>query len=168
MLRSCLPLAMLSVALVFRLPLAYADPARDKAIAEDRRVLAGDWRFADVAGDTDPDALKKLTALLLKNMVISSDGNGAWAIRFYEKGAEKPASWAFRGTSKLDPTQQPKSLDLIENNNTTLCIYEVKADSLKICFGPQGAGERRPTDFTCPAGSGRLLLTLEREKLKPR
>ena len=58
-----------------------------------------------------------------------------------------------KATYTTDPTQTPKTIDLMTNGKTQLGIYEVAGDTMKICFGKPG--QARPTDFEARAGDGR-------------
>jgi uncharacterized protein (TIGR03067 family) len=68
------------------------------------------------------------------------------------------------GVSKIDPTQNPKALDIIPKKGPTVyAIYELKGDEYKVCLAlPPGA--QRPKDFTSAPGSVHLLLTFKRVK----
>jgi uncharacterized protein (TIGR03067 family) len=73
------------------------------------------------------------------------------------------------GTFKLDPTTTPKSLDITptsgpEKGKTSLGLYEVKGDNLRICFAPEG--KSRPKAFESKEGSGDILVTYKRVKSK--
>ncbi|SRR6266852_2151905 len=63
--------------------------------------------------------------------------------------------------------RRPKAIDIsvIEDGavaRTSLGIYELEGDSLRICHtGPPGTGER-PTDFDASKGSGLVLIKLKR------
>jgi uncharacterized protein (TIGR03067 family) len=72
-----------------------------------------------------------------------------------------------RGTSTIDPTKKPKAIDLKPTEGdlqgqTILGIYEVSANTRKVCLGDPKKG--RPKEFSCPAGSGRILATFRRLK----
>lgn len=59
-------------------------------------------------------------------------------------------------TFKLDPSKSPKTLDAtvaegLNKGAVILGIYEVSADTLKVCFDPDG--KKRPTDFKAASGS---------------
>jgi uncharacterized protein (TIGR03067 family) len=69
------------------------------------------------------------------------------------------------GTHKFDPAKKPPQVDAVvtegeDKGSTMLGIYELKGDSLKVCFDPKG--KERPTDFTSKAG--RMTAAVEREK----
>lgn len=73
------------------------------------------------------------------------------------------------GTQKLDPTKKPKTLDATategEDKGTTLLgIYELKGDTLRVCFAAKG--KSRPTEFKTKANSGRFLVVLKRQEAK--
>jgi uncharacterized protein (TIGR03067 family) len=71
------------------------------------------------------------------------------------------------GTQKLDPGKNPKTIDANitegEGKGTVLLgIYELNGDALTVCFDPQG--KKRPTELKTTAGSGYLLVIMQREK----
>jgi uncharacterized protein (TIGR03067 family) len=71
----------------------------------------------------------------------------------------------YGGTIAIDPSMKPKRFDLTftegpEAGNRSLGIYELDADTWKICLGL--AGKTRPRKFTTAPGSGHALETLVR------
>ena len=55
------------------------------------------------------------------------------------------------GTHKFDPDKKPPQVDAVvtegeDKGNTMLGIYELKGDTMKVCFDP--TGKERPTSFT--------------------
>ncbi len=141
--------------------------------------------------------LTQLTCLLL---IPSSDlakeelarHQGTWAVTsFVRDGEETPKEIAssivrivegdhvvwkregksFAGTSLvLDPTTDPKSLDVIPDGGPSkdkrvLGIYKLEGDVLTICMaGPDLA---RPKSFTAESGSRLTLMTFRRQPVKP-
>jgi len=69
-----------------------------------------------------------------------------------------------QGTYKLDPTAKPKSIDLTEGGNgrTTLGIYELDGETLKICL-VDGQAAVRPAEFK-PDGKQVTVVTFRRMK----
>jgi uncharacterized protein (TIGR03067 family) len=64
---------------------------------------------------------------------------------------------------RLDPTKKPNTIDLELFTESRvpivdLGIYSLEGENLRICW----AREQRPTDFTSPEGSDRVLLVLKR------
>ncbi len=132
-----------------------ADDARDEAIKKDRKLYEGTWQVVSLvvegnkAGEEDA---KKITVI--------NQADGKWAI-------EVDGKVVGRGTSKIDPTQKPRTVDLtaIEGESkgmTSLGIYEFAGDTRKVCLAP--AGKERPADFSSTSANGHILVVLKRVK----
>ena len=72
-----------------------------------------------------------------------------------------------KGTYTLDSASKPKSMTITgtegPNNGKTLpAIYELKGDTLRICYDLSGA--KRPTEFKSVAGTKLYLVTYRRKK----
>jgi uncharacterized protein (TIGR03067 family) len=71
-------------------------------------------------------------------------------------------------TYKLGPRRTPPAIEITPDDGPSKGeqargIYQLDGDRLKICLTLE-AGKEPPTDFSAPADSGRVLLTLERIK----
>ena len=129
--------------------------SKDEAIKNDRKRYAGTWQVVALEVDgnkTDEEDAKKITVI--------NAADGKW-------GIEVEGKVIARGTSKLDPTQKPKAVDLTvtegeSSGQTALGIYQFGDDTRKVCLAP--AGKERPTEFAAPAGSGHILAVLQRVK----
>jgi uncharacterized protein (TIGR03067 family) len=125
------------------------------------------------------DAVKK-SADVKKDMEALQ---GTWqAVSGMRDGTKAPddrinmIKWMFKGdlvthrqASKyeLDPTQNPKTIDLkpaesTDDDKTVKGIYEIKGDELTICVAPPGG--TRPTEFASKPGSMTAILTLKKVK----
>ncbi len=64
---------------------------------------------------------------------------------------------------KIDPAMKPKTMEIRPEgeNGVILAIYELRGDSLRVCWTPQG--KERPTDFASNPGSGDSLIVLKRK-----
>jgi len=129
-------------------------PGREKEAGDsDLKKLQGTWQFVshEMKGKkTPPEQVAKLK--------ITFTGD-KWSVT--EDGKEVQT-----GTQKLDPSKKPPHVDalIIEGGAkgvTMLGIYEIKGDTLKVCFDPEG--KERPTSFTAKAG---LSAEIKREKKK--
>jgi uncharacterized protein (TIGR03067 family) len=72
-----------------------------------------------------------------------------------------------KGTYTIDATTKPKSMSITgtegpNNGKTFPAIYELKADTLIICYDL--SGEKRPTEFKSVAGTKLYLVTYNRQK----
>ena len=72
-----------------------------------------------------------------------------------------------RGTYTLDSTTQPRSMTIAategpNRGKTFPAIYELKGDTLRICYDLSGA--KRPTEFKTVAGTKLYLVTYNRKK----
>lgn len=72
------------------------------------------------------------------------------------------------GTSKLDPTKNPKALDSTytegpDKGKTFKGIYQLDGDTMKFCR-PGSPDDARPTEFKTTPGSGALFTVYKRAK----
>ena len=72
---------------------------------------------------------------------------------------------------KIDPGKEPKEIDITlhlkpgDRTSLSLGIYEIKGDTLKVCFFPNSKG-RRPTEFASKAGVNIGYIVLTREEVR--
>jgi uncharacterized protein (TIGR03067 family) len=68
---------------------------------------------------------------------------------------------------KINPGQNPKEIDITlqlkTGDRTLLAIYEIKGDTLKVCYFASNTG-RRPTEFVTKEGVNTGLIVLTRAK----
>jgi uncharacterized protein (TIGR03067 family) len=134
----CLPLAVSLTALA-------ADQPDDKAIQ-------GSWMpiKAELAGQPMSDAVLKMISLKL------TDG------KYEVSVGGKPDL----GTYTLDPNTKPKSITVTgtdgpNRGKTFPSIYELKDDTLRICYDL--SGKQRPQEFKSVAGTKLYLVTYRRK-----
>src|SRR6267154_6194273 len=119
----------------------------------DVKALQGTWLpvKAEMGGQPLPaDLLKTIELKLDKNQYVAT-----------VSGEPDKGTWS------ADSTTKPKSMTVIgvEGPNagkTFPCIYEIKADTLRICYDLSGA--KRPTEFKSTAGTKLYLVTYNRKK----
>lgn len=151
------PMFLLAIAGTARpqAPAAKADDAKKEAIKKDHLAIEGTWRAVsiEVNGNAVPAGdLAKIT--------VENGRDGEWTLMV--DGQELA-----EGTSTIDPTVTPKTIDfkVTKGNDAgreTYGIYELTGDTRKICYAEPG--RQRPADFSAPAGSGRTLAVFERVK----
>jgi uncharacterized protein (TIGR03067 family) len=129
--------------------------ADDKAeLEKEARKFQGTWTFASsVTGG------EELPADHLKMFLVIFEGDK----HTVKKGDEVIQV----GTQKLDPSRSPKTIDVTmvegpHKGTVMLGIYEIDADTLKVCFDPEG--KTRPTEFKSPAGSKNFVNVHKRVK----
>ncbi len=129
--------------------------ADDKAELENEaRKFQGTWTFESSATGGE-----ELSADHLKMFVVTFEGDK----HTVKKGDEVIQV----GTQKLDPSKSPKTIDvtMVEGpykGTVMLGIYEIDADTLKVCFDP--GGKTRPTEFKSPPGSKNFVNVHKRVK----
>lgn len=132
------------------------DDARQEAIKQDRKKYFGEWEFTSLVVDGN-----QLSAENVKRFKVVNGADGTWNISV-------DGDIKLQGTSEIDPTKQPKTVDLTVTagdgvGEQLLGIYEFpENDTRRICFAQQG--KERSDQFSAPAGSGRILGVLKRIK----
>lgn len=129
--------------------------ADDKGQVENElKKFHGTWVFESVEAGG-----QKAPADQLKGVTITFEGD-TYVVK---KGDELIQG----GRQKLDPSKTPKAIDvtITEGPNkgaVMLGIYEIDADTLKVCFDEEG--KKRPTEFKSPAGSQTFVNVHKRVK----
>jgi uncharacterized protein (TIGR03067 family) len=116
------------------------------------KKLQGTWKF--VSQEMEGKAVPKEE---LANQTITFAGD-KWTVRRDGKVIQA-------GTHKFDPDKKLPQVDAAvtegeDKGSTMLGIYELKGNTLKVCFDPKG--QERPTNFTNKAG--RMTAVVERVK----
>jgi uncharacterized protein (TIGR03067 family) len=126
---------------------------QDSSTSDDLEKLQGTWILLslEVEGAKLPDAMLSGSKIIIKGENFKSISAGV----------------AYEGKIKIDLNAKPKTIDLIftdgpEKGRTSLGIYELDGDSLRICLSL--AGSTRPIEFASKPGSGFAFETLKREK----
>jgi uncharacterized protein (TIGR03067 family) len=119
----------------------------------DAKAVQGNWKpaKAELAGQPMTDAVLKSISLKLDN--------GKYEVFV----GEVPD----RGTYTLDSATKPRSMTITGTAGPNLgktfpAIYELKGDTLRICYDLSGA--KRPTEFKSMAGTRLYLVTYNRKK----
>src|SRR5438128_2163613 len=127
----CVILIVTALALL----LGFSKPQENSAVNELAR-LQGNWNFVSLEAEG-----MKFPAQMFKGAKIIIKGDTFTSIT-------REATYS--GTVKVDTTKKPKTIDLIftegpEKGKTSLGIYDLDGDSLKICLGL--AGRDRPEEY---------------------
>jgi len=134
--------------------LLVAAPAPPEKEKKDEQKIQGNWTVVsrEFIGKKAPEAELKALKVTIKDGTITLDDG---------KKKEKIPY-------KLDPSKKPKTIDLantgIESKETTLAIYELDGDTLKICWSEKDP-EHRATKFASDEDSGQTMIVLKREKM---
>jgi uncharacterized protein (TIGR03067 family) len=126
--------------------MAFAGPPNDAG--KDLRALQGTWQLTELLADEGPplgkDRIKgvKFTVTNDKLVMEGLDGKREFGIR-------------------LDPSQKPKAIDITPldgrfKGKTTPGIYEVRADTLRLCMANKEV-TARPRDFK-PSKEGQVVV----------
>jgi uncharacterized protein (TIGR03067 family) len=126
--------------------------AEDKKPADDQKKLLGAWKIVAMeengkASDDFKDAV--LTMQEGKYTIQTPDGE------------------VLDGTYKVNSSAKPKEIDFVPNfgrnkGKTTLGIYALEGDTLKICR--DDAGKPRPKEFATRPDTGLIVFVLKRHK----
>jgi uncharacterized protein (TIGR03067 family) len=122
--------------------------AQDDAAKKDMKLLEGTWTVESATKDgKDFDRIKNDKLVFAGNKLTVK-----------MKDRDENATYT------IDPSKKPKTIDISTEGKMERVegIYEVKGDSLKICFGEPGT--QRPDAFSAGDGTNRFLVVLKREK----
>ena len=140
-------LISLSLAAIVR-----GEDAKD-APKDDRKIVQGTWLpvSAELAGTKWGDEILKTMKLTLKD----------------ERYVVKVGENTDKGTYTLDAKKKVKEMDIKgtegpNKDKTFLTIYELKDDTLKVCYDL--GGKNRPTEFKTKENTQLFLVTYKREK----
>lgn len=131
-----------------------AQDGKDEAVKKEFAKLKGTWRMVSF----EIDGKKQRTEDELKKFLVTIDADGKYSVQLDGKTIVE-------ATSKIDPTKAPKTLDQTFTlggggvGKTSLWIYELKGDTLKVCAA--APGDPRPTEF-----KGNTLAVYKRQKGK--
>jgi uncharacterized protein (TIGR03067 family) len=128
--------------------------APQKDAPKNQDVVQGTWKL--IAGEADGKALPE-KQLKDGKLVIKGDH---YAVTLAHKGT-------VTGTEKLDPTKEPKTIDIKDasgpnKGKTCLGIYELKGEEFRVALAPPG--KPRPTKFATAPDSGRWMHVWKRVK----
>ncbi len=119
---------------------------------DDATAVQGSWQpaQAELAGKPMPDAVLKTISLQLEN--------GKYEVLV---GGQPD-----RGTYMLDSATKPKSMTITGTDGPNIgktfpAIYELKGDTLRVCYDLSGA--KHPTEFKSVAGTMLYLVTYNRK-----
>lgn len=126
------------------------DKAKEAAVKKEAQKFQGDYSltFCEIDGSNVPDDQLKTGKLTIKG----------------DKGVVQFNNFELTWTFTVDPSKDPKTIDLKDDKgNTFLGIYEMNDEGYRICrtFLP---GKDRPKDFGTKAESGRVLGQWKRVK----
>ena len=119
---------------------------------DDAKAVRGSWTpaRADLGGQPMAEAVLKIISLRL------DDG------KYEVFVGDRPD----KGTYTLDSTSKPKGMTITgtegpNQGKTFPAIYELKGDTLRICYDLSGA--KRPTEFKSVVGTKLYLVTYNRK-----
>jgi len=126
--------------------------AQKEAAKRELQRLQGSWRVetSESNGDKTPvSELKDRTVFIGSDILLDRDGKKIIQIV----------------KLKLDPTKTPKTINatILKGENkgdVMLGIYELKGDTFRICFDPEG--QNRPKEFKTTPKSGQFMVECKR------
>ena len=143
----------MSKALALVVAAALAASAWTQGPAGDAKALDGKWTVASAELSGEPLPKDATKAMRLNVMG--------------EKYQFTEVTTLDQGTIKIDAAKMPKAMDIIgtdgpNKGKTFLAIYDIQADTLRICYDL--SGKARPTEFATKKGAPLFLVTYQRAK----
>jgi uncharacterized protein (TIGR03067 family) len=142
--------SLVAMGAVVQLNVAH-ETAKQHDVKKDQDKIQGTWVVAEIVvnGKSEKD---------LSGMKFVFAGDKLRVIK-----SNDPYTYSF----KLDEQSKPKTINLtgvdLGTNDLTGSIYRFQGDTLQICH-PFESTKERLKEFTAPAGSKTVLLTLKLEK----
>lgn len=138
---------LISTAVADEAPLSKEDAARN-----DLQLMQGTWRL-----ESFEDAKKSKVNPTSRTLFVGAELS---ILRDGEKVLQI-------GTMRLTTAKSPRRIDVVvkkgqHEDSTMLGIYELKDDTLKVCFDPEGEG--RPSAFESKADTSRYVAVYKRVK----
>jgi len=131
----------------------FAAAAGGQDAADERKLLQGTW--LPTAAELGEKSFDEATLKTIK-LVVEGDKYTVTVGKAVDKG-----------TTKIDPAAKPKTMDILGSDGpnkgkTILAIYELKDDTLRVCYDL--SGKARPTEFKTKKGEQLFLATYKRSK----
>jgi uncharacterized protein (TIGR03067 family) len=135
-------------------------------------VFASDKEFSRESSRNDLAALQGtwlLVAMETEGDAVAAEEFKGWHAVYEGDAVTLHSDTEVRrhGITTLDATRNPKAINTWDqdgpyDDRTVPGIYELKGDSLTLCFARPG--EQRPSEFTTKKGTGFLMVRYERKK----
>jgi uncharacterized protein (TIGR03067 family) len=128
--------------------------ADEDAAKKELKALQGAWKV--VAAEHDGEPLDRIVG-------------GTMTVKDNNFDIKTAGGTELKGDLILDPAKSPKRIDLAHQDGplkdkTWQGIYELKGDTLKICYAEADSEKERPSEFKTLKNSRLLLVELKREK----
>ena len=127
------------------------------AAPDDKASLQGVWVAQSLESEGKPDSGAKVMQM---GFVFKGDKLRFWAN--HDHSVEKQFSY------RVDATKSPMHLDITSDKpnqgETTLGIYAIQGDELKVCLRCDRNKGGHPTEFSTKPDSGLILLVFKRAK----
>lgn len=128
--------------------------ADEEAAKKDLKALQGTWTV--VAAEHDGDPLDRIVG-------------GVMVVKDSSFHIKTKSGTELKGDLILNPAKAPKHLDYVHQEGPLRDkkwegVYELKGDTLKICYAEADSEKERPTEFKTRKDSKLLFLELKREK----
>src|SRR6185312_14777336 len=137
------------LSICFMMVVSFVSGAAD---VSDAKAVQGDWKPVKAELGGQPMAEEVLKTISLKI------GEGTYEVHV----ANSPD----KGTVTVDSSTTPKSMTITgtegpNKGKTFPCIYELKGETLRICYDLSGV--KRPSEFKTTAGTKLYLVTYARK-----
>ena len=131
----------------------------DKSAAEkkeqgDQEKIQGKWKIESSKRDGEDS----------QGRVGDTDIFDGDKLTIESKGISQPIEAKF----KLDSAKKPAEIDVVikvkDGGLAWSGIYKLEGDTLTICWAQNSRDEKRPSDFNCKKGDGRVLFVYKKVK----